>query len=148
VKNTLISRLLYKLQWRWSDLVSNWRVSRLARQVAKHSPTGPGTPSLVFFKASSGILRMSLNNAFHLLTALSLQLQGIRVIHFACQAGMSRCVLGTDRDNAAVEPPCSACIRHTHRTYPHQEVHWFSYVEDAQLAVAIQDLNLDALEQL
>ena len=147
MNKTLIARLRYKLQWRWSDFVSDWRVARLARHVVKHSPASSGAPTLVFFKASSGILRMSLNNAFHLLTALSLRLQGVRVVHFACHAGMSRCVLGTDRDNASVRPPCSACIRHTRRTYPHQEVHWFSYAEDAQLALALQDLDLEALGQ-
>jgi hypothetical protein len=63
---------------------------------------------VVFFNASTG-LGMSQNAAFALLAASGLQLAGIPVVYFTCQAGMLRCVLGTRQDEQA-NPPCKSCI--------------------------------------
>ena len=81
----------------------------MARQVARHEPQPSGTP-VVFFKASTGIDDLSWNSGFHLLASWALRLKGIPVAYFACHAGMSKCVLGTNRENVHKEPPCKSCI--------------------------------------
>lgn len=130
------------------DQLNRARFARLAGQVEAHSQAAdqPGIRPVAFIKHSSGILNMSLNNAFHLLTAMALQLQGTPVNHFTCQAGMSRCVLGTDRLNPGNPPPCAACQRHTRRML-HQPAHWFTYKEDLLLAGSLQTLGMAELSQ-
>ena len=73
------------------ERMNHRRIADLARQVNEQAPQPKGHP-VAFVKLSSGILNLNLNNAFHLLTSLALQLQDQPVVHFACQAGMSRCV--------------------------------------------------------
>ncbi len=50
---------------------------------------------MIFFNASTRLVGMSLNAAFQQTAAWALRLAGTPVIHFVCQAGLSRCVLGT-----------------------------------------------------
>ncbi len=125
------------------ERVNSRRIADLARQVNEQAIQPKGRP-VAFVKLSSGILNLNLNNAFHLLTSLALQLQGQPVVHFACQAGMSRCVLGTDRNRPIKQPPCAACQRHTRRML-HQPAHWFRYAENPALAAAVRDLGLPDL---
>jgi hypothetical protein len=140
--NTLIIRLREKA----ADWQNDYRLMRLAIAVSQATRASSSRP-VIFFKASSGILRMSLNSAFNLLAAWGLEMQGVPVIHFICQAGMSRCVLGTDRDNPYKKPPCAACTRHARVRAYRQHVHAFYYLEDMQLAAALEGLNLQDLSK-
>ena len=68
-------------------------------RVAYQSHPQQGKKPVIFFNASTRLSRISLNAAYSLLTAWGLQLMGVPVIYFACHAGMSRCVLGTHRED-------------------------------------------------
>src|SRR6185436_8823330 len=96
--------------------LNNLKIARTAMQVARQSPPASGTP-IVFFKASTGIDDLSWNSGFHLLVSWALRLQGIPVAYFACHAGMSHCVLGTNRDNVHKAPPCKSCIYQSRTLY-------------------------------
>ena len=88
--------------------LNNRRIRSAARQIALHAPEPSGQP-VAFFKASTGIDDLSWNSGFHLLASWALRLEGVPVAYFACHAGMSRCVLGTNRDRIEQAPPCRAC---------------------------------------
>ncbi|MDP1546720.1 MAG: hypothetical protein Q8L87_11915, partial [Anaerolineales bacterium] len=85
------------------------KIASVAREVVRNSPTPSGAP-VVFFKASTGIDDLSWNSGFHLLASWAFRLQGIPVAYFACNSGMSKCVLGTNRDNPQKEMPCKSCV--------------------------------------
>src|SRR6187549_3564963 len=96
--------------------LNNGKLARVAKRVARQSPTPSGAP-VIFFKASTGIDDLSWNSGFHLLTSWALRLKGIPVAYFACHAGMSHCVLGTNRDNVRKAPPCDSCIYQSKTLY-------------------------------
>lgn len=128
------------------DRVQLARVRRLAREVAQHAPEPGSQQPVIFFKASTDIHRMSLNSAFHMLTAWALRLQGIPVLHFTCRAGMSLCVLGTDRDNPFAPPPCESCIAYSHWQVMGAPTRRFTLHLDPVLAKKIETLSIDELE--
>lgn len=132
----------------WSR-ISGWRnhlrVIRMARQVSAHIPKTSVAQPVVFFNASTRITGLSQNAAFTLLASWSLRLSGVPVRHFVCQYGMSHCVLGTNRENHHKAPPCRACLRQSRRLYAGDEVYWFSYRPDPDLAAALHDLSVDEL---
>ena len=133
------------------EKISRWQDDRrLSHQAAKFAsqfhPQADQRP-VVFFKASSGILRLSLNSAFGLLTAWALEKKGIPVIHFACQEGMSRCVLGTSREDAYQLPPCAACMRHSRARLKGQNVHGFHFKSNPELSDGLKGLSLPELER-
>ena len=126
----------------------------MARRVARQEPQPSGAP-VVFFKASTGIDDLSWNSGFHLLASWALRLKGIPVAYFACNAGMSKCVLGTNRDNPHKEMPCKSCVYQSRTLYKNVRrfegsnvgtfVNWFDYQRDEQLASAIENLSLQEL---
>ena len=138
----------------------------MARQVAKRAPEPTGPP-VAFFKASTGIDDLSWNSGFHLLASWALRLKGIPVVYFACRAGMSHCVLGTNRDNPHKEMPCRSCVHQSATLYTGVRSHdfakrprgasrygggattsgvyWFGYRGDSQLATALENLSLQDL---
>ena len=59
------------------------------------------------------------------------------MIHFVCKAGMSRCVLGTDRDHLEKDPPCKKCIAHSQTEYENARTVWFKYEPDVKLKQAM-----------
>src|SRR5215207_5307211 len=137
---------------------NNLKIARLAKRVVRQSPAPSGAP-IVFFKASTGIDDISWNSGFHLLTSWALRLQGIPVTYFACHAGMSHCVLGTNRDHVRKAPPCSSCIYQSKTLYTGNDdfsrsykktttvaaaagVYWFDYQPDQELASALAPLPL------
>ena len=89
--------------------LNNLKIANMARQVAKLAPESAGAP-VIFFKASTGIDDLSWNSGFHLLASWAFRLQDVPVIYFACEAGMSKCVLGTNRDHPQNPPPCKSCV--------------------------------------
>lgn len=147
----LFLRIKNRLQREGRDALSNFRLLRMGLRVAYQSHLQQGLKPVFFFNASTRLTRMSLNAAFSLLTAWGLQLAGVPVVHFACQAGMSRCVLGTNRDDPMALPPCRRCIAQTRRLLFSAPVTWFSFREhvalDQQLeGKSVQELNTFSFE--
>jgi len=99
----------------------------------------------VVFNASTRLTGLSLNAAFQLLTAWSLRLAGIPVVHFVCQAGMRPCVLGTSREDYTTQPPCAPCLAQSNRLYTGASVGGFFYQEDTYLASLLSSLSVDDL---
>jgi hypothetical protein len=144
------NRLYIRLQ-RWKN---NRRVYHLARQVNSnsrlHEIAKTGFDSAIpkpvaCFNASTRLTGISLNAAFSLLASLGLQMAGIPVVRFSCQAGMSRCVLGTDRNEMAKPPPCKICIAQSGWLYSDAPVIPFTYTPDRHLSAVLQDLPLERL---
>jgi hypothetical protein len=127
-------------------LRDNREIKRMAHQIKRHAPPAKDMAPVVFFKASSGITDFTYNSAFNLLAAWGLRLQGVPVIHFACQAGMRQCVLGTNRNKLYAPPPCRTCIRHSKAQYIGADVRWFSYEPDPNLSPeTLQELDIHKL---
>jgi hypothetical protein len=135
--------------------LNNLKIESVALEVAHNSPTSSGAP-VVFFKASTGIDDLSWNSGFHLLASWAFRLQGIPVAYFACNAGMSKCVLGTNRDNPQKEMPCKSCVMQSKALYKNVEtfkrsnvqtskVGWFDFQRNEKLENAIRDLNIQDL---
>jgi hypothetical protein len=135
--------------------LNNLKIARMARRVARQAPQPVGAP-VVFFKASTGIDDLSWNSGFHLLASWGFRLRGIPVVYFACEAGMSHCVLGTNRQNIHKAPPCKSCIYQSKTLYKNiqifersniqtSSVNWFDYQHDAQLKSAIKSLPVREL---
>ena len=145
--------------------LNNLKIAAMARRVARREPKPSGAPVL-FFKASTGIDDLSWNSGFHLLASWAFRLQGIPVIYFACDTGMSHCVLGTNRDHVQKEPPCKSCVYQSRTLYtgvktlesdsllsseqeqapaPQNRVNWFNYQRDEKLVEAIAGLSVDKM---
>jgi len=136
--------------------INNLKIARVARKVARTKPT-PGNAPIVFFKASSGIDDLSWNSGFHLLASWALRLKGIPVAYFACNSGMSKCILGTNRDNPHNEMPCGSCVYQSRTLYAgiplqvegqRSQVGWFDYQRNKELAKAIEILSVPELMKL
>lgn len=132
---------------------NNFKIASVAREVARNEPQPNGAP-IVFFKASTGIDDLSWNSGFHLLTTWALRLQGIPVAYFACNSGLSKCVLGTNRDNPQKEMPCKSCVMQSRALYAgipslgegqNSKVRWFDFQRDAELESQISNLSIAEL---
>lgn len=126
-------------------LRNNLHVRRYAIKVDRLAHPDSSMKPVVFFNASTRLVGMSLNAAFSLLTAWALRLKGVPVVHFVCQAGMSRCVLGTARDDFSKSPPCKICLSQSRWLYTNAMVIPFGYKEDRQLNALLQGLSLSQL---
>jgi hypothetical protein len=135
--------------------LNNLKIASMARRVANQEPEPKGQP-VVFFKASTGIDDLSWNSGFHLLASWALRMKGVPVAYFACDAGMSKCVLGTNRDNPHKEMPCRTCTYQSQTLYTGVEtfkrsdvqtssVNCFDYRRDEKLATAIEKLSVPEL---
>lgn len=134
-----------QLHVRLAGLLTDWRSLQVARQVARHALPDEGKKPVIFFNASTRLNSLSQNAGFAMLSGWAVQLAGWPVIHFVCQAGMSRCVLGTDQDDYSVEPPCQACIRQSRLNTHAARVRPFTYQQDKTLQASLDDLALDEL---
>ena len=106
---------------RFTNPLARWRQRELLRdlssQIARveeylgRRPSKPfeGAGPVIFFNASTRIHRLSLNGAFRLLASWGLRAAGQEVKYLVCHAGMSPCVLGTDRRSPETSPPCRIC---------------------------------------
>ena len=133
--------------------LNNIKVASAAREVARKEPQPGGAP-VVFFKASTGIDDLSWNSGFHLLTTWALRLQGVPVAYFACNAGMSKCVLGTSRDDPHKGMPCKSCVMQSKTLYAgvplkvtgqRSQVNWFDFERDPELISRIASLSVPEL---
>ena len=159
IKEFFIQRLKRGLVRR----LNNLKIARTAQQIAHQEPQPTGAP-VAFFKASTGIDDLSWNSGFHLLASWAFRLQGIPVVYFACEAGMSHCVLGTNRQNVDKAPPCKSCVYQSKTLYAGVKVNsytgkqvntshapgatqvtWFHYQRDTQLSNAVESLSVQEL---
>ncbi|MEP6895027.1 MAG: hypothetical protein ABI986_05415 [Chloroflexota bacterium] len=134
--------------------LNNLKIATMAREVARQEPQANGAP-VIFFKASTGIDDLSWNSGFHLLASWAFRLQGIPVVYFACDSGMSKCVLGTNRDDPHKEMPCKTCVYQSKTLYTKVKtlesdgllsgVRWFNYQRDEMLSQAIANLSVEEL---
>ncbi|MBI4762478.1 MAG: hypothetical protein ACOYYF_00240 [Chloroflexota bacterium] len=132
--------------------LNNLKIARQAREVARREPSPAGAP-VIFFKASSGIDDLSWNSGFHLLASWALRLKGIPVVYFACRSGMSKCVLGTNRDEPHQPMPCRSCVVQSRVLYTGVQVdrytgtrvHWFDFERDGELEFRIAQLSVPEL---
>jgi hypothetical protein len=145
ISKSLLSRLEQRLRYGVKRLQLEWRLLNLTRKVVAKARPHLGQPPVVMFNASTRLSAFSQNAAFALLTTWALQLAGIPVVQFACQRGMSRCVLGTKHDDPYASPPCEACIAQSRRLYASAPTHWFTYQPDDGLKSALQGLSIDEL---
>jgi len=140
-----------RIQRGFARRLNNLKIASMARKVARTEPQPKGAP-VIFFKASSGIDDLSWNSGFHLLASWGFRLQGIPVVYFACNSGMSKCVLGTHRDNVQKNPPCKSCVYQSNTLYTGlpasnvklhaSHVHWFNYQRDENLTKAVAGLSV------
>jgi len=128
---------------------TNLRFNKMERQVAAHVPETQGKP-VVLFNASTRITGYSQNAAYQLLASWALRLQGVQVIHFVCQAGMTRCPLGTNRDDFSIKPPCADCQLQSFHAYPqpgsaNAMMRGFEMQLDDRLENSLTNLKLEQL---
>jgi hypothetical protein len=140
-----IQPVFRRIQTAANSLKNDWQTILMARQVASHAQGEQGRLPVVFFNASTRIRGHSQNAAFSLLASWSVRLAGVRVIHFICWSGMSRCVLGTDQDAPERDMPCKLCTRQSKVNTTGADVRIFTYQQDEQLAAVLQTLSLDEL---
>lgn len=145
--NQKLARLWKSIPVRLNRSHNNWRMLQLNRKVTAHAKLTPGQRPVAFFNASTRITGLSLNAAFSFLTACGLQLAGAPVVHFACKGGMSRCVLGTNRDDASASPPCKPCVAQSGWIFANAPTFWFEYKADPDLAAALQGLSVESMSK-
>lgn len=145
----LTQRLKRGLVRRFNSL----KIARTADRVSRASPPAQGQ-LVVFFKASTGIDDLSWNSGFHLLASWALRLKGIPVAYFACHSGMSKCVLGTNRDDPYKEMPCKTCVAQSRALYTgvpskvegqRSQVEWFDFDRNSYLVSRISQLSIPEL---
>ncbi len=127
------------------QLINDRQISRLESEIAHTSIIDNKKPPVIIFNASTRITGLSQNAAFSLLTALSLRMSGQPVVHYVCGQGMTRCVLGTNREDVWRDPPCTRCMAQSRRIFKFSEPIWFSYNDDQTLRAAIESLNIQQL---
>ncbi len=143
---SFLDRLKHRLRREWSHRRTGRRLRTLGRTVAKHAPRpAPGARPVLFFNASTRLTGVSLNAAFSQLSAWSLRLSGVPVVHFVCGSGLSRCVLGTNKDDFSAPPPCPGCVEQSRAIYTGSDVRWFTFQPDTNLESQLAALNLEQL---
>ncbi len=143
---SILKKVTDRLGLRWQRDQNNRQVRELIRKVSAERPTpAADTRPVVLFNASTRLTGISLNAGFALLTRLGLGMAGIPVVQFACRAGMSRCVLGTERTNPAKEPPCRACIAQTRTLVEGDPVVWLEAAQDEALFKKLEGLGVEEL---
>ena len=125
--------------------VLNLDLRDLGRQVQRNMPEESSQRPVLFFDASTRLSGISLNAAFAALTAWSLELKGVPVVHFVCTGGLRPCVLGTNRKDPNASPPCSACQKQSRELFSHSEISTFHILPNENLAKLLRNLNLGQL---
>jgi hypothetical protein len=123
----------------------NARISRKAGEITTHVPAPSGVRPVIFFKASTGPSDFTYNEAFNILAAWGLRLQGVPVIHFVCDRGMQPCVMGTNRLRPQASPPCRTCTAHSRALFAGANSSWFNYQPEPSLEAALSNLSTSDL---
>jgi hypothetical protein len=143
-----ISRASLSLRRRWSHARSNAQIRRINREIAEvfeQRPAAGQQQPVIFFNASTRLTGLSLNAAYNLIVRWAVQLSGVPVITFACQRGLSHCVLGTDRDAPANLPPCAGCVRQSQALHASSPARWFEFQAHSSLQQALVNKSVPEL---
>jgi hypothetical protein len=141
----LVTRASNSMRRRWEHARNNARIRRLNLAIAETAQYDPAQAPVVFFNASTRLMGISLNAAYNLITSCAVRLAGVPVVNFACERGMGRCVLGTNRDDNSQMPPCAGCIGQSRAAYVGGQVRWFQYEHDPVLAHELDTLSIAEL---
>ena len=117
---------------------------KVAAQVEAEIPEKP----IVFFNATARIKGLNLNAAFSMITSWGIQMAGRRVVHFSCHSGMSHCVLGAGLGDPKDPPPCQECIRDSGWFTGSAPTSWFSYQENPELKILLNNKSVSELEEV
>src|SRR5512137_2926178 len=107
----MTTSLTSRVKARISRHTENSKLRSVSKQILDLAGNPASGAPILFFNASTRLTQLSQNAAFSLLSAWSLALDGYPVRFFTCQAGMTRCMLGTTPDRPDLKPPCAACTR-------------------------------------
>jgi hypothetical protein len=135
----------HRLQTGSASLKNDLQTIRLARAVNARTAVNDEQKPVIFFNASTRIRGHSLNAAFSLVASWAVRLQGVPVIHFVCQAGMSRCLQGTNQEDVYQSMPCRLCLRQSRANFKASNAHYFNYKRDKNLAEALVGLDIQSL---
>ena len=141
-----IERASLRLKLEAAHRANDRRFAALSNRVAEATPEKTGAP-VIFFDVSTRLTGTSLNAAFAALSAWSLELKGVRVIHFVCQQGLAPCVFGTKRNGMHHHPPCRACMRQSEAIFGQSEVVSFGFDAEALPQGLLAPLNLNQLSR-
>jgi len=139
-----IQRVSKKLKREYLHSLNKKQIDRISKQLP---PADSEQMPVVIFNASTRIEGISLNAGFSLITAWALRMAGIPVIHFVCQRGMSRCVLGTHQNDLYAAPPCEKCLATSKNLYQNCDVVAFNFQVDQKIQKQIVPLALEQLEK-
>lgn len=135
-----------RLRRRWQHARNNRQLMQLAAQVERHAPpVQTGARPVLFFNASTRLDAISLNAAFSRIASWTVRLAGVPTAHVVCQAGMTRCVLGSNRERPQQLPPCAVCMRQSRALYAHSALLPMPWGADERLNLVLQGLRLDEL---
>ncbi|MFN2146711.1 MAG: hypothetical protein ACK2T7_15280 [Anaerolineales bacterium] len=139
----------YNLTLRREKNVNIASVGLLGRQVQQaESGIEKDAGKVVVFNASTRLANFSLNAAYSLLSSWGLRLSGWEVIHFVCQEGMSRCLLGSSENHPYLQPPCKLCTAFSNHLYTGAEVSGFEYYRDEDLSAALTGKTVAEMAEL
>jgi hypothetical protein len=139
-------RLTWAIRWRLLQRQNDRRLLELVQEAARREGVPSGRP-VVFFNASTRLNGLSQNAGFALLASWALRLAGTRVVHFVCEAGLSPCVLGTNRAQVMQAPPCASCIAQSRKAFTGVVVRRLEYAPESALARTLSGLNLAQLTE-
>lgn len=145
---TSISSFIHRIGRYLLRLRLQYRIFQINRKVSAHARPEAGQKPVVFFNASARLRGLNLNAAFAMISSWSVQLAGVPVVHFACQAGMSRCVLGAGLGDPTDPPPCRGCVADTRRFTGAAPTLWFSYRPDPGLRELVAEASVPDLERV
>lgn len=143
----LIKRIKRGLTQRWEHQKGNWRWQSLTAEIKRTAKIDPNQRPVILFNASTRLQSMSQNAAYSMLTAMSLRMQGVPVVQFACRSGLTRCVLGSSRSDFSKTPPCKLCINQSQTVFKNIDTVWFERNDDPAVASEIETLSVDQLQQ-
>lgn len=138
-------RIITGLNQRWTHNKSNQRWQQLISEVLRQAAPAKDHRPVVFFNASTRLQAMSQNAAYSLLTALAVRLAGVPVIQFACNSGLQRCILGSNRDDFSQPPPCARCIRQSQAVFKDLDTRWFELHPNQELEQQVADLPVSGM---
>ncbi len=136
---------LKHIRRRLSAWLDDWRLVRFGMRVANEAMPNKGAKPILFVNISSRLGGFSQNAAFSMLSAMGVQLAGLPVMYAVCQAGLSRCVLGTNREDAHQPPPCRLCMRRSKSVFLHAPAVGFTYRRDESLAAALENMSVESM---
>jgi hypothetical protein len=140
-----VQRLSDRVKRKSRSRENHQRIAELSGLLNQADPQTKIVSPVIFFNASTRLEGLSLNAAYSLLSSYGIQIGGTPVIHFVCRRGLSRCVLGTNKKNVHINPPCRECIHNSEGIFKNQNIKWFGFSETPELDKEIEELTLDQL---